>query len=45
MLVLFSLPDASYYTVYLFFILIYIIVKLNVLLLLCFSIASVASAS
>ena len=44
MLVLFPLLCASYYTVYLFIIRIYSIVKLNVLLLLCISIASITCA-
>ena len=39
------LPVASYCTVYLFIILIYIIVTLNVFLLLYISIASIACAS
>ena len=43
MLVLFPLPGSNYCTVYLFFILIYTIVKLNALLLLSISIASIAS--
>ena len=45
MLVLLPLPGTSYCTAYLFIILIYTIVKLNVLLLLCISIASIAGAS
>ena len=45
MLVLFTLTGASYCTVYLFVILTFTIVKLNFLLLLCISIASVAYAS
>ena len=44
-LVLFSLSGASYCTVYLSIILIYTIVKLNILLFLCISIASIACAS
>ena len=38
MLVLFPLSGVNYYTVYLFVILIYTIIKLNALLLLCISI-------
>ena len=45
MLVLFPLFGASYCTVYLFIILIYTIVKSNVLLLLCISVAYIACAS
>ena len=45
MFVFFPLSGASYGTVYLLVILIYTIVKLNVLLLLCISINSVACAS
>ena len=45
MLVLFPLSGASYCTVYLFIILVYTIVKLNVFLLLCINIASIACAS
>ena len=44
MLVLFSLSGANYCTVYLFTIPVYTIVKLNVLLLLCIIIASIACA-
>ena len=44
MLVLFSLSGANYCTVYLFTIPVYAIVKLNVLLLLCIIITSIACA-
>ena len=44
-LVLVPLSGASYCTVYLFVILIYAIVKLNVLLLLCISIVSIVCTS
>ena len=45
MLLLFPLSGSSYCTVYLFIILIYTIVKLNVILLSCISIDSIACAS
>ena len=45
MLVLFSLSGASYGTFYLLILLIYTIVKLNVFLLLCISMASIACSS
>ena len=45
MLVLFPLSGASYCTVYLFIILIYTIVKLNVLLLSCITIDSITCVS
>ena len=44
MFVLFSLSGANYCTVYIFTIPVYTIVKLNVLLLLCIIIASIACA-
>ena len=43
--VLFPLPGASYCIVYLFIILIYSIANLNILMLLCISIASIACAA
>ena len=45
MLVLLSLSGASYDTAYLFVSLIYTTVKLNVLLLLCTTVASIACAT
>ena len=45
MLILFPFSGASYCAVDLFIVLIYTIVKLNLLLLLCISIASIACAS
>ena len=45
MLVLFPLSGASYYAVYLFIVLIYAIVKLNVLLVLRINVASTACAT
>ena len=45
MLILFAFSGASYCAVYLFIVLIHPIVKLNLLLLLCMSMASIACAS
>ena len=44
MFVLFPLSGASYRSVYLFIVLIYTIVELNVILLLCISTSSIACA-